>query len=478
MSVKAIRLRNFRGFDDARIELKPLTVLLGPNSSGKSAFGHALAAMAHAQWFHSGSGQASLTPAQKDAADWPIDLGNLSDLRTVGIAERVYIELETDEGQVEFGFGFEPPVPDVNDLRLSYLLHPRGLDEISRGKPGALHGEAREGAESQVVHVGTRESKPSLILRRVDQNEWVDESEDLRASVTVGLDGLIAQTVTHLPGGTPRQLSGPASKQVRDLLRNLTYLRATRRRPSRSYNADKGLRQALGYAGEWTATVLNERAEKDVAFVSPPEVPGSLEDAVARLDCRWNSNSTTLSRAVDEWLRLLDLAQDAKTSPSPGSRGKLEIRVTVAGRHNHNLIETGFGISQVLPVLVGGLLQEPDSLMIVDLPEAHLHPRPQAALADFFCSLAMSGRTALVETHSEMFFHRLRLRAEMNKDLADRIAVYFIDPPKADGMCSNPREVGLGFDDELRWPARFLQEAWEVEAQISAAREARRLAKK
>ena len=48
MNIRAIRLQNFRGFRDACIELKPLTVLLGPNSSGKSSFGQALAAMAHA----------------------------------------------------------------------------------------------------------------------------------------------------------------------------------------------------------------------------------------------------------------------------------------------------------------------------------------------------------------------------------------------------------------------------------------------
>lgn len=470
MSVKGIRLRNFRGFDEAHIELKPLTVLLGPNSSGKSAFGHAVAAMAHAQWFHSGSGQASLTPSRRDADAWPIDLGTLSDLRTGGTAEKVYIELETDEGCLEFGFGFEPPVSSMTGLHLSYLRHPRGLDKASGGSPSEIHGEVRKGAESQVVLVGTRDPNLVVTLRRENENEWID---DEGARTSVGLDGLIPLTVTHLPGGTPAKLSVPASNQVRNFLKNLTYFRANRKRPSRSYDADEGPRQAMGYAGEWTATVLNNRAEEDVDFINPPEVPNSLEEAAARLDGRWISYRTRLSGAVDKWLGLLDLAQAAKVAPPQGSRGKLEIRVTVAGPHDHNLIEVGFGISQVLPVLVGGLLQESDSLMIVDLPEAHLHPRPQAALADFFCSLAMSGRTALVETHSEMFFHRLRLRAEMSKDLAKRIAVYFIDPPKANGMCNRPRKVGLSFDEEHRWPTRFLEEAWETELQISAARKAR-----
>ena len=148
------------------------------------------------------------------------------------------------------------------------------------------------------------------------------------------------------------------------------------------------------------------------------------------------------------------------------------MRVSPKGQSKHDITEIGFGVSQVIPVLVAGLLQPEDSLFIVDLPEAHLHPRPQSAIADFFCSLALSGRTSLVETHSEMFFHRLRLRAAQDPRLMDNIAVYFIDPPK-DGFCSKPRPVGLGFEEELRWPEGFLQEAYETEMQINAIRQAR-----
>lgn len=75
-----------------------------------------------------------------------------------------------------------------------------------------------------------------------------------------------------------------------------------------------------------------------------------------------------------------------------------------------------------------------------------------------------------------MFFHRLRLRAAQDPELMTKIAVYFIDAP-TDGGCSTPRAVGLGYEEELRWPEGFLQEAWETETQISAVREAQRLAR-
>jgi hypothetical protein len=50
--------------------------------------------------------------------------------------------------------------------------------------------------------------------------------------------------------------------------------------------------------------------------------------------------------------------------------------------------------------------------------------------------------------------------------------VYFVDPPK-NGICSEPRPVGLEFEDELLWPDQFLEEAYETEIQINAVRQAR-----
>jgi predicted ATP-dependent endonuclease of OLD family len=69
MSLDTIGLENFRGFSKASIALKPLTVLLGANSSGKSSFGNAMAAMAHAHYLYGSSSQANLTPMSAGAKE-------------------------------------------------------------------------------------------------------------------------------------------------------------------------------------------------------------------------------------------------------------------------------------------------------------------------------------------------------------------------------------------------------------------------
>lgn len=469
MNIKAIRLQNFRGFRDARIELKELTVLLGPNSAGKSAFGHALAAMAHAHRIYAPGPQATLTPPVGEAHTWPIDLGVTTDLRTRGATGPVLIGLETSEGMLELGFGGLEP-PDSPALFFSHVVHPSSDQSVSIATPGHTVVPAQTAAvnpshaQSGIVPVegAIHEKDMAIKLVRINKQQW----REGETAATVTLAGLTVQAVTH-SSGTARALDSAAIKHLDTFLNNITYLRATRERPSRTYPYGLGEQQPIGYSGEWAPSILFKQGLDQVSYPAPPQYP----DDPGKIDYEWRVVQEPLVDAVGAWLSRLNLAGTVEAVPPSSPDFRVELRVTLKGQSSRNITEIGFGISQVVPVLVAGLLQPKDSLFIVDLPEAHLHPRPQGAIADFFCSLALSGRFSLVETHSEMFFHRLRLRAAMDPGLMDKIAVYFIDPAK-DGFSSVPREVGLRFEDELRWPEGFLQEAYETEMHINAVRQA------
>lgn len=454
MSIQAIRLRNFRGFKDVTLPLKPLTILLGPNSSGKSSFGHALAVAAHCQKLYRGSQRPSLTP-DGDSDKWPIDLGMLSDLRTRGESGRVHIGITTESGTMEFGFGgVGDSESDKNNLALSYLSHPFKTDF------------------SGVVHLdsaGDVSSVPPPGLSRVNQGTWWDEV--MKQQATVDLDGLFMRSVLHLSGRTSIPPAG-AQERVRALLSTLTYLRATRRRPSRRYDDTTGQYQPIGYGGEYAPALLQEKCNQQITFFHPPPIPASLEEAKKNLDPKWPDWKGTVTEGLSVWLRQLQLAEAATSVRSGLDKGPIQMRVNLSSQELRDITEVGFGLSQVLPVLCAGLMQPQESLFVVDLPEAHLHPWPQARLADFFCSLALSGRLALVETHSEMFFHRLRLWVALNNNLIDKIAVYFIDEPQH-GECSQPREIGLASGEQIKWPIGFLGEAWDTEKRISLIREAR-----
>jgi len=72
---------------------------------------------------------------------------------------------------------------------------------------------------------------------------------------------------------------------------------------------------------------------------------------------------------------------------------------------------------------------------------------------------------AFVVTKSEMFFHQLRLSVAKNPEIANKVSVLFYQ----DGEY---KKVGLGYEDELRWPVGFLEGAWSMEIEISKVREA------
>jgi len=74
--------------------------------------------------------------------------------------------------------------------------------------------------------------------------------------------------------------------------------------------------------------------------------------------------------------------------------------------------DVGFGISQVLPIIVQGFLSKDDSITIIEQPEIHLHPMMQSDLADLFIdvieSTTTNGKILFIETHSESILKRLR----------------------------------------------------------------------
>ena len=74
-----------------------------------------------------------------------------------------------------------------------------------------------------------------------------------------------------------------------------------------------------------------------------------------------------------------------------------------------NLIDVGYGVSQVLPVIAELLRSDAPDIFLLQQPEVHLHPSAQAALGSLFCTLAGLGRQLIVETHSDHLLDRVRM---------------------------------------------------------------------
>jgi hypothetical protein len=118
-----------------------------------------------------------------------------------------------------------------------------------------------------------------------------------------------------------------------------------------------------------------------------------------------------LRNALSFWFNHLQLAESLDIKDLAKRLNLFQVDISGAGHGTRaNLADVGFGVSQVLPVLVQGLLMRRGGIYLVQQPEIHLHPDAQAGLADFFIYLASFGVTTIVETHSEYLLLRLRRR--------------------------------------------------------------------
>ncbi len=120
----------------------------------------------------------------------------------------------------------------------------------------------------------------------------------------------------------------------------------------------------------------------------------------------------------------------------------------------------GFGISYVLPVIVAALRAEVGGLLLVENPEAHLHPAGQSAIGGFLAQIAAAGVQVFLETHSDHVLNGIRISvAEGAAGLREGQAVIHFFRDEDDGRAAvesmEVRRTGQLTD----WPAGFFDQA-------------------
>lgn len=119
----------------------------------------------------------------------------------------------------------------------------------------------------------------------------------------------------------------------------------------------------------------------------------------------------------------------------------------------------GFGVSYTLPIVLAGLLLEENGVLIVDTPEAHLHPAAQTALAMFLARIAASGRTVIVETHSDHIVDGFRLAVadSAHSISAEHCIFHYLD--RTDSGSIIHHELFPRSDGTLpKWPKGFFDQ--------------------
>lgn len=120
-----------------------------------------------------------------------------------------------------------------------------------------------------------------------------------------------------------------------------------------------------------------------------------------------------------------------------------------------DITDVGFGISQVLPIIIQGFLSPQKSLTIIEQPEIHLHPTMQADLGDLFIDIVQKKQKKLIiETHSEYLLRRIRRRISEGKIEAKDVSICLFQPQK-DGTGTVVEILNIGEKGSFTWPKDF-----------------------
>lgn len=298
-----------------------------------------------------------------------------------------------------------------------------------------------------------QEHEPSL---REEIHKLVMDSEECENAVQ------IKQLPSYLSDAT-RFIDFVFSNRVK-------YLGPLRDEPKPLYPLATSVDPAdIGLKGEFTAAVLDLNKERKIKYISASSFGKSDVDS--------DVISRSLEAAVIDWLQYMGVAEKIHTEDS-GKYGH-KLQVTTPGTSIlHDLTHVGVGISQVLPILVMCLLAEPDTTLIIEQPELHLHPKVQTLLGDFFLSMALLGKQCIIETHSEYIINRLRFRAAAAKSetISSLMKVYFVEKKEGNSVF-RPVEVNR-FGAITDWPDGFFDQSQSEAEEILRAATLKRKAEK
>jgi predicted ATPase len=224
-------------------------------------------------------------------------------------------------------------------------------------------------------------------------------------------------------------------------LARIQYVGPLRARPGRSYKWAGEQPENVGTSGELAVhALLAARAAK-------------LEVAIGEGTGRRYKH---FHEVIAGWLTAMGMLDAFAVRRIAQGRKDYEVRVRRAREAPEvDITDVGFGVSQVLPVLVQSFYATANSTVIFEQPEIHLHPSIQADLADVLIE-ASRGRDVqfIVETHSEHLLRRLQRRIAEGEKLSNTdVAIYFC---RAEAGNSIVEELKVDeFGNVTNWPEDF-----------------------
>lgn len=420
-----IGFRDYRCFHQiGPLPIKPLTLLVGENSAGKSSFlaglrfvleltdEHTQASFnrnpfflgAYEQIAHSRRGR--LGRAQSFCFD--LELEVKPNYRYYSRRRNRREEERTIRAKLSFSFENASSQPKLSHVNMSFGAYGAEITlsdaaTVSITTPGAHSYTIPDDLGRRYLSVGSSDFNFVMLFVR-DLHLMVGRSESGSGSDKMEEDleyiSAVAEGIRRI---LPRQIYASAP---------------VRTEPERTYNPEEAVSTP---EGKHIPFVLAQMRSFD------PEAWKTLQGGLARFG------------KTSGLFETIDIRRFGKSESGP-----FQIIVGVTASQRNNLIDVGYGVSQALPLLVELLRSENRSMYLLQQPEVHLHPRGQAELATFFASAIQERHhTVVVETHSDYIIDRVRMDIRDKKGLnKEDVAVLYFERIGADVIVHE-----LGFDE-------------------------------
>lgn len=439
-----LRIQNFKGWKDTgTIRMAPITLFFGANSSGKSSIGQFL--MLLKQTVESQDRKAVLFPGGKSSA---VQLGSFRDMvygrkvdgsikfsyqwslpKAISIsdpltdkaynADDVHFSAIIDLPDPEF------PIPSVKTLsyELSHHAHPSLVIEMNR-----------KSDEDDKYQTSTQHYK----LVRNQGRGW-------SPGAPVRFYGFPDEVVAYHQNAEFVQSLNLIHEK---LFRSVAYLGPMRTKAERLYSWSGTEPESVGNVGENTVAALLAAKRRKISM-GP------------------NQRYKPFEQVIAQKLKDMGLIESFLVRPISKDRQDYEVKVKTKGSAGLvDLPDVGFGISQVLPVLVECFYAPANSIILMEQPEIHLHPRAQAFLADVMIDVINAREDGqdrniqlIIETHSEHFLRRLQRRIAEDAVKKEQVAAYFADVSRTPAKLEELRLDMFGNIEN--WPKDFFGDEME-----------------
>jgi len=423
MMLRRIGLSNFKCWKALDIELAPITLLFGANSSGKSAILQSLLMLKQtAQSFDPGQ-HINFGGTERDY----VDLGSYRDLANEHDTEcKLGVRLAWDSSRSGY---FRTHYDDGAAVFHEYTFRSITYNAVW-GLDSTIYIEKlrydTEFVDSPTQWIDVRREN-------ADKYHWTSSSTDFnedRPPVSSPSSCYILPwEITSRPPSAVWDSSSLLAGEFVRLFDSVEYLGPLRIRPQRFYL--------------WTGT-------------NPDKINSDGANAIEALIASSRSDEV-LAQGVASGITGMELVDAFGIRTINESRGLYEVTATIGGVES-SLSDVGFGVSQILPVITMLMFVPKGSIILLEQPELHLHPNAQAALADLMLDVAEKRNLQLIiESHSEHIVRRLQRRiAEASPAFAkpENIKMYYCQP--GEGGATIDEVVVDRFGQIVDWPEKFM----------------------